>query len=110
MAGVERPPLAVKVSLEPGAEVHVRGDRNPDIPEVASNVPRRDIKTAAEGNRQVLEVATDPQAFGVNVERGLGRTRILVAEGDLAVNPFDDRVHPAPSVRQMSEKLGGDRR
>ena len=98
VAGVEGPPAILEVGLEPGAEVHRRGRRvTPMSPEVAGGVAGRDVQGAAEGDRQVLEVAADADPLGEDVERGAGRARVRVAEGHLRVDPVADRPAPAPS-------------
>ncbi len=40
----------------------------------------------------MLEIATDTEAFGVDIERGLGGTGVLIAEGDLGVHPIADSL------------------
>ena len=77
VARVERPPAALQVGLEPGAEIHRRGrQRHADVAEIAGGIPRRDVQGAAEGDGEVLEVAADADALGEDVERRAGGPRL----------------------------------
>ena len=99
VAGVEGPPAIAEVDFEPGAEIHgAGGERDADVAEVAGGVARGDIEAAAEGDGEVLEVAADADAFGVDVEGGARGAGELIAEGDFAVHPVADgagRADPA---------------
>ena len=46
----------------------------------------------------MLKVAADADAFGVNIERGLGGSGELVAEGHLLIDPFDNRMDAAAAL------------
>jgi len=56
----------------------------------------------------MLEVAADAEAFGVDVEGGLGGAGELVAEGDLLVDPFDDGLDASPAGGDVAEEFDGD--
>src|SRR5438046_1851556 len=58
VAGVEGPPAVAEVDFEPRAEIHrTRNGRDADVAEVAGGVARGDVHAAAEGDRQVREIA-----------------------------------------------------
>ncbi len=65
----------------------------------------RDVHAAAERNGEVRIVAADALALLVSLPRGLGGARMLVAEGDVAVNEIADRLHPRPAERRLLEQL-----
>ncbi len=106
VARIEGPPTAAQISLEPRAEIHRAGSRrDPDVSQVSGSITRRNVQAAAEGNGEVLEVAADAVAFVVNIQRGLGRPREMVAKCDVSLHPVADGLHLRPPRRQMSEQL-----
>src|SRR5271170_1747975 len=62
VACVECPPAAIEVSLKPGTEIHGRRSGHADIAEISGRIARWNIQTAAESDRQMLEIAADAAA------------------------------------------------
>jgi hypothetical protein len=103
---IEGPPAVAEINFEPGAEIHgaIRG-RDADIAEVAGGVARGNVEGTAEGNGEMLKIAADANALGVNAQRRAGGTREFIAEGDVAVDPIANRQDAGPSFRHDSEQF-----
>ena len=102
---------AAQIDLEPAGEIHRRIHRRyADIAQIAGAVARRDIHAAAERDRQMGEVPTHAGALLIGFPGGLGRTRVLVAEGEVVVDEVADRLHASPSGRRCREQAPGDLR
>src|SRR5712672_2860861 len=109
VAGVEGVPLAGQIDLEPAGKIHRCGiRRNADVAHIAGAIARRDAHAAAEGQRQMREIATDAGALLIDVVRGLHVIRMLVAEGDVVVHVAADRGDPRPARRGIAEQRPGD--
>ncbi len=104
VAGVERPPAVVEVNFEPGAEVHGRcGGRHTDIAQISCGVTRGNIQRAAESHREMLEIAANSKALGVDIQGGFGGAGVLIPEGYLCVYPIADRLHARPAGRHFAK-------
>ncbi len=79
-----------------------------DVAEIAGAIARRNVHAAAEGDGEVRVVATDAIAFRIGLPGRLGRTRMLVAEGDVAMNVIADRLDAGPSRGGLGKKLPRD--
>src|SRR6516164_3370537 len=109
VAGVDRMPCPAEINLEPGREIHRRRvGRDADIAEIASAIARRDVHAAAEGDRQMREIATHAGAVTITFPRRPAVAGVLVAEGDMAVDVVEDRLHPAPTEWRGLEQRPGD--
>jgi hypothetical protein len=71
--------------------------RNTDVAKIAGTIARRNIHASADGDGQLAIVAAYAGAFIECLPRRLGRTRILIAEGNMAVNVVADRLDALPS-------------
>src|ERR1700677_3924523 len=106
MAGIERPPSAAEKHLEPRTEVHRKWrDWHPDVTEITCGVSRWNIECSAERNRQMLKVATDPNAFGVDTERSASAAREFVTKRDVVVDPAANRLHAFPPAWDLPKQL-----
>src|ERR1700722_8537586 len=104
MAGIEGEPAPSHEGLEPGAEIHGRRiGGHADVAQIAGAVPRRNIEAAAEGDRQMREVAADAAPLREGPGRGPGGIRIRVAEGDMPVHEVTDGLHSAPARSRAAE-------
>src|SRR5277367_2137558 len=104
VARVHGPPFAIEINLEPGAEIHGSARwRNANVSQIAGGVASGDIHAAAKRDGQMLVIAAHSGAFGIDVERGLGGTRVVISELNLAVNPIQNRLYTAPTRLRMAE-------
>src|SRR4029453_17032594 len=68
VSGVECPPSAAQKHFEPRAEIHWTWNwRDSDVSEVSSDVTRGHVQSPAERDREVLKIAADAHALGVNL-------------------------------------------
>ena len=106
---VEGVPAPSDIGLEPGGEIHrVRGGRDADIAEIAGAVAGRNVHAAAEGDRQVGVVAAHAFALLERLPGRSRRSRILVAERDVAMDPVADRLDAPGAGRRVAEQVPGD--
>src|SRR5450432_230212 len=104
VARIERVPGRPEVSLEPSREVHRRRVlRNADVAQVAGAIARRNVQAAAQGDRQVGEIAADALTFVESLPGGLGGSGELITERDVLVNEVADRLHPPPAERDVGK-------
>ncbi len=108
VAGVHGPPAVIEEDLVPGGEVAGAGVGDADVAEVAGDVAGGDVHGAAEGDGEVLEVAADADAFGEDVEGGLGGAGGHVVEGDVVVDPVADVDGARPAGGGGAEEVVGD--
>ena len=108
VAGVHVPPAATEPDLIPGAEVAGAGEGDADVANVAGDVTRGDVHASREGDGEMLVVATDADAFGEDVHRGLGCARHLIVEDNFLVNPIADGGGEAPAGAEMAEEVLSD--
>src|SRR5205814_4499875 len=80
-----------------------------DVAEKAGRVSGGDVERSQERNGEMLEVAADALPLEVDVVGGLRRSRELVAEGDVRVDPVHHRLHPLPGLGRGAEEIPGDR-
>ena len=86
-------PAAVEIGFEPGVIVHRRWvGWNANVAEKAVGVARRNIHAAAEGDGEMGEVPADADAFVISLKSGAGRSRILIAESQMAADEIADRL------------------
>src|SRR5262249_9539295 len=98
VARIKSVPMPAEISLEPGGEVHwaIRR-RHADFAEVAGAIARRNVHAAAEGHGEMHVVATHALAFFEHLPGALGRARVLVAKGDVAMDEIANCLEPSPS-------------
>ena len=105
------PPTVFQVGLEPCAEIHrARRWWNADVSQIPRSVTCRNVKRATEADGEVLKVAADSDALRVHIQRSAGRTRKLVAERHVVMDPIADGLHPLIPMRNSAEQLCGNRR
>src|ERR1700683_3272948 len=94
MPRVERPPTIFEIDFKPGAEIHGRRCRwHADIAQISGCVARRNIQGATHGNGEMLKIAADAEAFGVDVQSRLRGPGMLVSEYDSGVDPVANSLH-----------------
>ena len=105
MACIERVPLAAEIGVEPGREIHRRvRPGHADIAEIAAAIACRDVDAAAQGDRQVGEIPAHPLALLIGIPRRLGRPGEMIAELDMIMGEFDNRLDPFPARLDMAEQ------
>src|SRR6266511_5122460 len=78
-----------------------------DFAEIAGAIARRNVHTAAEGDGEVRVVATHTLAFIEDLPGRHGRARVLVAEGDVAMDEIADRLDACPPRWRIFEEVPG---
>ena len=108
IARIEGVPPSAKIGLEPAGEIHrAIGRRHADVAKVAGAIARRNIHAAAEGDGEVRKVAADALAFVEDFPGRHRRARMLVAEGDVAMDEIADRLNACPARRRVAEEVPG---
>ncbi len=98
-------PTPVQKDFHAAREIHRRIDRrHADIPQITGGVTRRDAHRPAERDGQVGHVTAHSLPFAIRLQRGLGGTCELIAEGHVPVHVVADGLDPRPSGRQMAEQ------
>ena len=69
VAWIESAPGAVEIDFDPGAEIHGIDHRHAEVAEMAVDVARGYVEAATEGDREMGEVAADPDALVERVIR-----------------------------------------
>src|ERR1019366_218345 len=105
---VECVPPSIKIGLEPAGEIHwTIGRWHADVPEVAGAIARRNIHAATERNGEVREVATHTLTFIKDLPGRHRGARMLVAEGDVAMDEITDRLDARPPWWRLFEEVPG---
>src|SRR6266540_5291267 len=78
-----------------------------DVPEIAGAIARRNVHAAAERDGEVRVVATHTLAFIEDLPGRHGRARMLVAEGDVAMDEIADRLDARPPRWRLFEEVPG---
>src|SRR4029434_2401324 len=100
VAGVEGVPMAVKVGLEPGGEIHrAIGRRHADVAQVAGAVTCGDVHAATEGDGEVRVITANAGPLLESLPGRLAGARVLVAKCDIPVDEIADRLDASPSGR-----------
>jgi hypothetical protein len=69
VTGIERPPAIAEICFKLGTEIHRIGRcRNSDVAEISGRVSRWNIQGSTEGNCQMLIIAADAQALGIDIQ------------------------------------------
>ena len=110
VAGIECPPAAFEIDLEPRTEVHGKNDGDADIAQITRGVACRNVERAAKGNGKMLKVATYAHAFGEDIESSLCGSGMLIVKRHLVVDPVANSLHPAPAGCDLSEQFKRDAR
>jgi hypothetical protein len=103
VARVKSPPSIFKIDLKPRAEVHGSGGGHADVAQISRDVTRGNVQGAAHGDGKMLKVSADAEALGVDVQSGLGGTRVLIPEADPTVNPIANSLNARPSRRDRAK-------
>ena len=106
VASVEGIPVAVKVGLKPGGEIHraIRR-RHADIAQVTGAVTRGDIHTATEGDGEVRVIAADAGPLLESLPGRLRGAGVLVTEGDMLMDEIADGLDAFPSGGRLAEEV-----
>ena len=100
-ARVGREPMAAKVDLRVGMEIHVvLRIGKPDIGQMAGHIAGREIEGAVERDREMSEVAAHAVAALEDIPRGEIRAARHVAILDIIVHPLADGVHARQAVAE----------
>jgi hypothetical protein len=87
-------PTAIEKDFSPGAEIHGIGiNRNADVAEIASAIPRGNIHAPADHDGEMREVAAYTDAFVHGIAGAAGGTRIGITEPYLCVHEIANRLH-----------------
>jgi hypothetical protein len=87
-------PTSVQEGLKPGAEIHGIGiNRNADVAEIASAIPRGNVHAPAESYGEMREVAAYANAFVHGIASAPGGARIRITEADLCVHEIANGLH-----------------
>lgn len=106
IARVECVPAAAKEYLEPSREIpDAVGRWHSDVAQVAGTVTRRDVHTAAERYRQVIEIATYADPVIKGFQCGPRIFRVLIAKRDVPVDIIANCLDAAPPCRTLPEKI-----
>ena len=81
---------------------------NVDVAKITVGVARGDIHAAAEGDRQMGEVAADADPFAIGFIGRARVSRILITEGQMGMDEVADGLHARPARRRRSEHIPGD--
>src|SRR5580658_165512 len=108
--GVERPPTAFEIDLEPCAEVHGKDHGDADIAQITGRIARGNVECPAKGNGKMLKVATYAHAFSKDIEGSLCGPRMLIVKRHFVVDPVADSLHAAPAGWYVPKKLKRDGR
>ena len=101
-------PPPAKIGLEPAREIHrAMRRRHADVAKVPGAIARRNVHAAAECDSKVRVVTTNTLGFVEDLPGGHGLARILVAEGDVAMDEIADRLDARPSRRRAFEEFPG---
>src|SRR5258708_3663963 len=108
IARIECVPPPAKIGLEPAGEIHwAIGRWHADVPEIAGAIARRNVHAAAERDGEVRVVATHTLAFIEDLPGRHSRARMLVAEGDVAMDEIADRLDARPPRWRLFEEVPG---
>ena len=99
VARIERLPLPVEEHFDPGAEVHGVDDGHANVAEVAVDVARRDVKAAAQRQRQMRIVAADANTFLKGLVGGSRRACLQIVEANVVVHKIANGLNAAPARR-----------
>lgn len=104
VSGVKSVPAVPKEDLKPGAKIHRRRvGRNPDIPQIACAVSRRDVHAAAQSDCKMCKVpANTPPGF-VGLPCGFRGISVLVTELKMLVHVVANRLDQRPSFGVISK-------
>ena len=108
VAGIECPPAAFEIDLEPRTEVHGKNDGDADIAQITRGVACRNVERAAKGNGKMLKVATYADAFSKDIQGSLCRPGMLIVKGHFVVDPVANGLHAAPAGFDLSEQFKGN--
>jgi len=105
VARIERVPAAVEEDSNTRRSPSVPRTPAHDVAEVARAVPRGNVQTTAESDREVGVVATDAGPVVVALECRPGHACVLVAERDVAMNVVADRLNAIPPVGALPNRV-----
>lgn len=108
VAGVECVPLAIEPDFDPGAEIHRVDDGDADVAEMAVDIAGRDVEAAAEGQRQMGEVAADADTFLIGLKGGAGGAGLQIVKLDMVMDEIADGLHAAPAGDIIAEQVPGN--
>src|SRR4029453_9937953 len=93
---VKRVPAPSDIRLKPGGKIHRTIRRwDADVAEITRAVASRNVHAAAECGRQIPVIAAPAFAFLQSLPRRSRRSRILIAERDVAMDVVADGVNTA---------------
>src|SRR5450432_173658 len=111
VASIEGVPTAAEECLEPGAEIHGRGDRwHADVAQVTGGVAGRNVHASAQRDGEVGEVPADAHALLVGLESRAGRAREGISEGQMPVDVVHDGLNATPAPGRAAEGGPGELR
>src|SRR4029450_8074110 len=101
IAGVEGVPMAVKVGLEPGGEIHrAIGRRHADVAEIAGAVTCGDVHAATESDGEVCVITANAGPLVESPPGSLG-ARVLVDQCDMQVDVVADCLDAPHPVGEL---------
>src|SRR5580658_7431070 len=105
IAGIECPPTVFEIDLEPCTEWRWEDYGDADVAQIPRGITCGNVECAAEGDGQVLIVATYADALSKNIEGGFCGPGVLIVKRDFVVDPVADGLHAAPAGFDLSEQL-----
>ncbi len=105
VTGIEGVPAFSEIDLHPGSKIHRRvRRRNPDIAHITRAIPRGDVETAAERDREMREIPANAVPLGVGLRRRARRAGVFVAECEMAMHKVANGLDARPAERRVLEK------
>ncbi len=103
IAGIESPPAAFEIGLEPRTEVHRKNHWDADIAQITRCIACRNVERTAKGDGKMLKVATYADAFSKDIEGSLCGPGMLIVKGHFVVNPVANGLYATPAGFDLSE-------
>src|SRR6516162_3496541 len=97
MTRVESEPTAIEKDFEPSIIIHrSRIRRHTDVAQKPICVTRRNVHAAAEGDREMGEIAANTDALLIGLIGGARSASMLIAKSQMVADEIADRLNPAP--------------
>jgi len=101
-------PATTYEGLKPRTEIHWRGIcRHSNIPEIAGAIACGNIEAAAESDREVRKISANALTLLKGSHGAPSGIRVLIIEGDVAMDKVANRLDSLPSCRGVTEKRPG---